>query len=110
LIAVESPLDYWADDYFFVHMSQHLLRMFAAPALVVAGAPWQPLMDALPARFRLGATRSVLAGGWSRPLRAVGGALTRPWTAVVLFNAAMIAWHIPALFNLAQETTTCTSG
>src|SRR6266487_6855604 len=103
LLAVQSPVDYWADDYFFVHMFQHLLLMFAAPTLIVAGAPWQPLMDGLPARFRRDATRSVLVGGWSRPLREVGGALMRPWTAVIVLNAVMIAWHLPAPFNLAQD-------
>jgi len=103
LIAVESPVDYWSDAYFFVHMLQHLLLMFAAPTLIVAAAPWQPLLDALPARFRRDATREVLVGGWSRPLRAVGGAVRQPWTSVILFNAVMIAWHIPALFSLARS-------
>ena len=102
LIAVESPIDYWADDYFFAHMIQHLLLMFAAPSLIVAGAPWQPLLDALPGRSGRSVTRGVLAGGWSRPLRAVGGFLLRPWVSVGLFNAAMIVWHLPGPFDLAE--------
>jgi putative membrane protein len=103
LIAVESPIDYWADDYFFVHMIQHLLLMFAAPTLVVAGAPWQPLLDGLPWRFGRSATAEVMRGGWSRPLRAVGGWLLRPWVSVTTFSVVMIVWHIPALFDLAEN-------
>jgi putative membrane protein len=103
LIAVESPIDYWADDYFFVHMIQHLLLMFAAPSLIVAGAPWQPLLDALPGRSGQNVTRGVLAGGWSRPLRAVGGFFLRPWVSVGLFNAVMIVWHLPGPYDLAEN-------
>ena len=103
LLAVESPIDHWADDYFFVHMIQHLLLMFAAPTLIVAGAPWQPLLAALPARLGRAATRGALAGGWSRPLRAASGFLLRPWVSVACFNAVMIAWHVPALFDLAED-------
>jgi putative membrane protein len=103
LISVASPIDYWADDYFFVHMIQHLLLMFAVPTLIVAGAPWQPMLDALPGRLGRGATREVMRGGWSRPLRALGGAALRPWVAVALFSAAMVAWHTPALFDLAER-------
>ena len=103
LLAVQSPIDYWADDYFFVHMFQHLLLMFVAPTLVVAGAPWQPLLDGLPGQWGKALTRETLTGGWSRPLRAVGGFLLRPWVAVVLFSAVMIAWHLPVLFDLAAN-------
>ncbi len=105
LIAVESPIDYWADSYFLVHMVQHLLLMFAAPSLVVAGAPWQPLLDALPGRSGRSVTREVMTGGWSRPLRSAGGFFLRPWVAVGLFNLVMVAWHIPALFDLAQSNS-----
>jgi putative membrane protein len=102
LLAVESPVDYWSEDYFFVHMIQHLLLMFAAPTLVVAGAPWQPMLDALPAGLGRRATGSVMRGDWSRALRAVGRALLAPWTGIVTFSIVMIFWHIPAPYDLAD--------
>jgi len=97
LIAVDSPIEYWADRYFFLHMIQHLLLMFGAPVLIVAGAPWQPL------RYGLPWGDTVMRGGWSRPLRAAGAWLLRPWAAVVAFNVVMLAWHIPALLDLAED-------
>jgi len=103
LLAVESPIDYWADDYFFVHMIQHLLLMFAAPSLIVAGAPWQPLLAALPGQSGRSVTRGVLADGWSRPLRAVGGFFLRPWVSVALFNVVMVVWHLPGPYDLAEN-------
>jgi putative membrane protein len=103
LLAVESPIDYWADSYFMVHMLQHLLLMFAAPSLVVAGAPGQPLLAALPGRSGKAVTRSVLADRWSRPLRSLWWFLTEPVVAVVLFNLVMVVWHIPAAFDLAEN-------
>src|SRR5579863_2362247 len=103
LIAVDSPIDYWASSYFIVHMVQHLLLMFAAPSLVVAGAPGQPLLDGLPGRSGQAVTRGTLRGTWSRPLRAAGSFLLRPWVAVTVFSGVMILWHVPALFDLAQN-------
>jgi putative membrane protein len=97
VLAVDSPVEYFADRYFFMHMVQHLLLMFAAPTLIVAGAPWQPLADAVPRRA------AALAAGWSRPLRAAGGWLLRPWVTVVAFNAVMLFWHIPAALDLAEN-------
>jgi putative membrane protein len=103
LATVCSPADYWAGRYFFVHMVQHLLLMFAAPTLVVAGAPWQPLLDGLPGRAGRAVTRGTLRGTWSRPLRAAGAFAVRPWVSVALFSGVMILWHVPAPFDLAER-------
>src|SRR5262245_23266469 len=94
LISVESPIDYWSDRYFFVHMIQHLLLMFAAPVLIVAGAPWQPLLDGLPGQLGKDATRQVMTGRWSRPLRAIAGCLWRSWVGVIGLQLAMVSWNL----------------
>ena len=52
LISVVSPLDYLASRYFYVHMIDHVVAAFFVPMAIVAGAPWIPLMFALPVRAR----------------------------------------------------------
>jgi putative membrane protein len=101
LLAVDSPIGYWADSYFMVHMVQHLLLMFAAPSLIVAGAPWQPLRAALPERSGRPGTGQGITRGLSRRLRSAGGFFLRPWVAVATFNVVMVGWHIPVLLDLA---------
>ena len=103
LLAVVSPIDYWADDYFFAHMIEHILIMFFAPILIVAGAPWLPLVHAFPVKMRRRVGRSVLLGSWAGPLRALGRLVTNGVFAVVLFNVVMVAWHLPAAFDAAEN-------
>jgi putative membrane protein len=97
LIAVQSPIDYWADDYFFVHMLQHLLLMFAAPSLIVAGAPWEGLRAALSRRAALPISGDVRGGRWLAPVRLA----LRPWVSIGIFLAVMIVWHLPGPFDLS---------
>jgi cytochrome c oxidase assembly factor CtaG len=103
LVAVMSPIDYWANDYFFVHMIEHILIAFFAPIFIVAGAPWLPLLHGLPVGLRRRLLRSVMLGRSSAALRSFGRFVSNPWTALVAFNVVMVLWHVPALFDAAEE-------
>jgi putative membrane protein len=104
LIAVVSPIDYWADSYFFVHMIQHILLMFFAPVLIVAGAPLIPILFALPVAARRRVVRWLVLTPAARPLRTLGRFATNRWVGVVGINVVMVAWHVPALFDLAESS------
>lgn len=111
VLTIYSPVGYWAYDYFFMHMVQHLLLMFAVPTLIVAAAPWRPLAAAV----RRGSVRSEpgpdgsgsadadpLESG-TGPVAAVGRVVLRPWVSVAIFNIVMIAWHLPGPLDLAER-------
>ncbi len=103
VVTVVSPLDYWASDYFFVHMIEHIFLMFFVPILIVAGAPWVPMMFVLPVGLRRRIGRTVaLSPGFSW-LRALSRFVRHPVTALLAYNVVMLFWHIPRMFTLAEE-------
>ena len=103
LITVTSPIDYWSSRYLFVHMTEHILIAFYAPLLIVAGAPWLPLLHGLPVGPRRTLFRALLLGRSRSAWRALGRFVTNPWTALIGFNAVMVLWHLPAAFDFAEE-------
>jgi cytochrome c oxidase assembly factor CtaG len=95
VIALNSPIDYYADDLFWVHMVQHVLLLTVAPPLILLGHPWPRMWRALPLRTRTVVGRTIAGSAFTAPLRA----LARPLPAWILFNVAVVAWHIPSAYN-----------
>lgn len=100
-LAIGSPLEALDDLSLLSHMVQHLLLMMAAPPLLLLGAPALPLLHGLPERFVRGPLAALLR---DHGIRWLGNAITDPlfcWTAAMV---ALIAWHIPAAFELALRS------
>jgi putative membrane protein len=99
ILTSSGPLERWGMKWLSVHMIMHILEMFYIPPLLIIGAPWVPLVFALPVDTR---RRLLRAYYRSRSWRAVGSFVTNPIVAVVLFNAVMVLWHIPVIFDWAS--------
>jgi putative membrane protein len=98
LIALVSPLAYWAQVYIWVRSMQDLLLAFVAPALLVLGAPWLVVSGALPGRG--------VGGGLEEHSRADGSRrwwLAWPLAVVIAFNVVWLGWHIPALYDASAR-------
>src|SRR5437763_15984912 len=95
VLALDSPIDDAADRLFWVHMLQHVLLLTVAPPLILLGRPWPRMWRALPLNFRTRVGRGLAKSGLAAPVRA----LARPLPAFILFNATIIVWHVPSLYN-----------
>lgn len=93
-LSVVSPLHEAGERSFALHMVEHELIMLVATLLLAASAAGGALAWGLPRRLR------TVATGW--PAR-LWRALTEPVTATVLQAVALIAWHLPVLFDLALQ-------
>src|SRR5579871_6202492 len=90
VLALDTPIDAFADTRFWVHMIQHVLLLTVAPPLLVLGRPWPRLWRPVPLRAR----RPVARG-----LAALAGRV-HPAVALVVMSATIAAWHLPALYDL----------
>jgi putative membrane protein len=95
VLALDSPLDGYADKLFWAHMFQHVLLLTVAPPLILLGRPWPRMWRALPLQSRTRIGRTLALARWTAPLRA----LARPWPAFLLFNGTFVAWHIPGAYE-----------
>jgi putative membrane protein len=105
LLALDSPIDGWADKLLWVHMAQHLLLMLVTAPLVVLAAPWMPFWRPLPLGFRRAVAGAVVQGRGLAPVRAAAGWISRPIPAFVVFNGDIALWHVPWFYDLTLQNT-----
>ncbi len=100
VLAVDSPVDAYADRLFWAHMVQHVLLMMVAPPLLLLGKPWPRALRPLPLALRRPLARAALADARLARPRAVARLAAAPWPAFVLFNGTLVSWHLPVLYDL----------
>lgn len=88
--ATGSPLETLADHSLTAHTAQHLFIMTAAAPLILLGAPIVVLTHRLPWWFCRAFTR--------------GSRITHPIFCWLAGMAAVIGWHIPAIFAVAMKS------
>jgi putative membrane protein len=91
--ALLPPFDAVSDRQLSVHMVQHLLIVFVAAPLIVAGAPIRLALRTLPRDGRDALVRLL----HSRVARALG----HPVVAWSVFAVVMLGTHLPAFYDLA---------
>ncbi len=101
LIALGSPLATLDHQLLTIHMAKHLLLMAVGAPLILLGAPALPLLCGLPKWFM---RRSLLLRSKTPPL--LGHFLGNPVFCWLAGTIAVIAWHIPTLFQLGLSSNT----
>lgn len=97
LLALVSPVGYWAQRYIWIRSAQDVLLAMIAPSLIVLGAPWSMLARAF------GRVERADAAGTARLDGRLDGRLSRAWpiAVTVAFGVAWWGWHAPALYDAA---------
>lgn len=96
-VALVSPLDYWSDLKFSVHMVQHQLLMMVAAPLLLLGAPVTLALRVVPART---ARRLLVPVLHSRAVST----LSSPVVAYTVFVVYLWAAHLSPLYAAALRS------
>ena len=92
-VALVSPVDVLGEQLASMHMVQHLLIADVAAILLT-----------------LGLTRHILRPATRRihRIERAAGPFASPWFGVIAYVGAMWLWHVPALYDAALGTRSCT--
>jgi putative membrane protein len=104
VVALDSPIDGLADKLLWVHMVQHILLLMVAPPLLALARPWNRMWHGFPLEVRRQVARAVVQGPRWAPVRAAAGLLAGGVASWLAFNLTLVAWHIPAAYDLTLRS------
>lgn len=102
-VALVSPIDSWADTYFWSHMLQHELLIFVTAPLALLSAPWMPMWRGLPLAWRRGVLRPLARRGVIHKLNRVAQVVGSPIFAWFFFAVTLSFWHLPVMYDLTEQ-------
>ncbi len=106
LLAIVSPVGYWSGHFIWVRNMQDVILAVLAPALMVLGAPWQPLRRGLGRHGQHPAEDAgTSAEGWQTGTASTqAGWRAGPVLAAVVFCGIWWVWHLPGPFDAALHS------
>jgi putative membrane protein len=99
-VAIASPVAMSDQRMLTAHMIQHLLLMTIASPMIWLGSPVLAVWNGLPQLAR----NRVLPAIRQPAAARIGRAVTRPTFCWMAGAAALVVWHVPAVFALGMES------
>jgi putative membrane protein len=106
LIALQSPIDVYARQLFWVHMVQHLLLIVVAAPLLALASPWNRMWRALPKAWRRAIAHPLFRSAALAPVRRVFHLAARPRVIWVVAAVNLWLWHVPTMYDLTLRNHT----
>ena len=100
-VAVASPIAALDHELLTIHMLQHLLLMTLAPPLIWLADPVRSVIYGLPQR----SVRTLIRVLQRPSLQNLGRVFARPEFCWIAACAALIGWHVPALFAVGMQSS-----
>ena len=106
VFALDTPLEWYARQLFWAHMTQHLILIMVSAPLLVVASPWMQIWRGLPLKLRRPVARTVVKHpGFAAPRRAFA-LISTPVAAWILSSANLWLWHWPPAYDLTLRNHT----
>jgi cytochrome c oxidase assembly factor CtaG len=100
VLALDTPLEWYARVLLWAHMTQHLILIVVAAPLLVVASPWIQIWRGLPLPIRRVVARFVVKHPVMSGPRQLFALIATPVAAWIMSSFNLWLWHWPPLYDL----------